>query len=56
MNDVPMIAGAGLGVAMGHAPESVRAVADHVTHDEENDGLTRFIDLLLLGQITKARE
>ena len=44
MNDVPMIAGAGLGVAMGHAPEAVRNVADHVTHDEENDGLARFVE------------
>jgi hypothetical protein len=49
MNDVPMIAGAGLGVAMGHAPESVRAVADHVTDDEENDGLARFIGDILLA-------
>jgi Cof subfamily protein (haloacid dehalogenase superfamily) len=48
MNDLPMIAGAGLGVAMGHAPESVRAVADHVTNDEENDGLARFIEDVLL--------
>jgi Cof subfamily protein (haloacid dehalogenase superfamily) len=49
MNDVPMIAGAGLGVAMGHAPEAVRSVADHVTHDEENDGLARFVEEFLLA-------
>ena len=49
MNDLPMIAGAGLGVAMGHAPESVRAAADHVTHDEENDGLARFVEDVLLA-------
>lgn len=49
MNDVPMIVGAGLGVAMGHAPESVRSVADHVTHDEENDGLARFVEDFLLS-------
>ena len=48
MNDVPMIAGAGLGVAMGHAPEAVKAAADFVTHDEENDGLARFIEEVLL--------
>ncbi len=48
MNDLPMIAGAGLGVAMGHAPEAVRAAADHVTHDEENDGLARFVEDVLL--------
>lgn len=48
MNDVPMLAGAGLGVAMGHAPEPVRAVADRVL-DGGNDGpaLARFLDELL---------
>jgi hypothetical protein len=49
MNDVPMIRGAGLGVAMGHAPDAVKAVADHVTRDEENDGLARFVDDVLLA-------
>lgn len=48
VNDLPMIAGAGLGVAMGHAPPEVLSVADHVTDDEENDGLARFLlDVLL---------
>ena len=49
MNDVPMIAGAGLGVAMGHAPAEVLAVADHVTLDEDNDGLARLIEDVLLA-------
>ena len=40
MNDLPMIAGAGLGVAMGHAPASVLAVADHVTGDHDEDGVS----------------
>jgi Cof subfamily protein (haloacid dehalogenase superfamily) len=44
MNDAPMILGAGLGVAMGHAPAEVKAVADLVTLDEESDGLARFIE------------
>ena len=35
MNDVPMIAGAGLGVAMGHAPAAVLAAADLVTGDHD---------------------
>ena len=39
MNDVPMLRGAGLGVAMGHAPAAVRAAADHVTADHDNDGV-----------------
>ena len=47
-NDVPMIVGAGLGIAMGHAPAEVRGKADLVALDEENDGLARVIDDVLL--------
>ena len=49
MNDVPMIAGAGLGVAMGHAPPAVVAAADHVTGDHDADGVARFVDDVLLA-------
>lgn len=48
-NDVPMIQGAGLGVAMGHAPADVLAAADHVTGDHDNDGVAMVIDELLLA-------
>ena len=49
MNDLPMIAGAGLGVAMGHAPESVRAVADLVTGDHDQDGVSMLVHDVLLA-------
>jgi Cof subfamily protein (haloacid dehalogenase superfamily) len=49
VNDAPMIAGAGFGVAMAHAPESVRAVADHVADDADHDGVARLIDEVLLA-------
>ena len=49
MNDLPMIAGAGLGVAMGHAPAAVLAAADHVTGDHDNDGVAAFVDGVLLA-------
>jgi Cof subfamily protein (haloacid dehalogenase superfamily) len=49
MNDIPMILGAGLGVAMGHAPEEVRRVADHVTGDHDQDGVTEAIERILLA-------
>ena len=49
MNDLPMIAGAGLGVAMAHAPESVLAVADHVTLGNDEDGVAVFIETVLLA-------
>ena len=47
-NDVPMLIGAGLGVAMGHAPVEVKATANFITLDEENDGLAQMIEDLLL--------
>ncbi|MFO0951136.1 MAG: HAD family hydrolase [Isosphaeraceae bacterium] len=50
MNDLPMIAGAGLGVAMGHAPADVLHAADHVTGDHDEDGVAMLIeDVLLAG-------
>ena len=49
VNDLPMIEGAGLGVAMGHAPESVRLAADLVTSDLDADGVAALIDDVLLA-------
>jgi len=46
INDVPIVRGAGLGVAMPKAPQSLRDVADHVAED----GLAQFIHQLLDGQ------
>ena len=48
MNDLPMIEGAGFGVAMAHAPESVRDAADHVTLGNDEDGVALFIEEMLL--------
>ncbi len=47
MNDLPMIQGAGLGVAMAHAPEEVRRAADRVTHCNDQDGLAALVEELL---------
>jgi 5-amino-6-(5-phospho-D-ribitylamino)uracil phosphatase len=49
MNDVPMLRGAGLGVAMGHAPADVRDAADLVTGDHDNDGVAMLVDEVLLA-------
>lgn len=49
MNDLPMIVGAGLGVAMGHAPDSVRSAADLVTGDHDHDGVAMLVDNVLLA-------
>lgn len=50
VNDVPMLRGAGLGVAMGHAPASVLDAADLITADHDTDGLARMIDEVLLDE------
>lgn len=48
-NDAPMLAGAGLGVAMSHAPESVKAVADVVLDEDAEDlSLAKFLRVNLL--------
>ena len=46
-NDLEMILAAGLGVAMGNAPEEVQRQADHVTAPNSQDGLVLFLDWLL---------
>ena len=49
-NDLSMLKAAGLGVAMGNAPEAIRAAADYVTTDNNHDGvaeaLKRFLPLM----------
>lgn len=43
-NDVPMLAWAGTGVAMGNAVPDVRAAVRYVTADNENDGVAQAIE------------
>jgi Cof subfamily protein (haloacid dehalogenase superfamily) len=43
-NDMSMIIYSGLGVAMGNAIDQVKAVADYVTDDNENDGFYTMIE------------
>ena len=40
-NDLEMIRFAGIGVAMGNAEESVKAIADFVTADIDDDGIEK---------------
>ena len=49
-NDLPMIEFAGLGVAMGNAPEHVKARADVVTESVEHDGVAAMIERYILNQ------
>ncbi len=49
MNDLPMIAEAGFGVAMAHAPEVVKAAAHHIAPGNDEDGVAVVIEELLLA-------
>ncbi|MBI4186421.1 MAG: HAD family phosphatase [Chloroflexi bacterium] len=47
-NDVSMFSPVGLAVAMGNAPDEVKAVADHVTLDTDHSGVAAAIEKFLL--------
>jgi Cof subfamily protein (haloacid dehalogenase superfamily) len=49
-NDVKMIEFAGLGVAMGNAPDEVKAVANHITLPFDQDGVAHAIEKFVLGR------
>jgi Cof subfamily protein (haloacid dehalogenase superfamily) len=46
-NDREMIEMAGLGIAMGNAPEVVKAAADYVTDTNDNDGVPKALERFL---------
>jgi Cof subfamily protein (haloacid dehalogenase superfamily) len=50
-NDLPMFAEAGFSIAMGQAPDNVRAAAAAVTLSNEEDGVAAAIDRLLDGSL-----
>lgn len=47
MNDLDMLRFAGVGIAMGHAPEAVRQAADRVAPPVEEDGLAQILEEIL---------
>lgn len=47
-NDISMIQYAGIGVAMGNAPDEVKAAADYITGDNNSDGVAQVIQKLVL--------
>jgi Cof subfamily protein (haloacid dehalogenase superfamily) len=49
-NDLPMIRNAGLGVAMGNARPEVQAAAKRVIGRNDEDGLARFLEELVIEQ------
>ncbi len=48
-NDAPLLQAAGFGVAMGSAPPELRAVADAVVDDVENDGVAQAVERYVLA-------
>ncbi|WP_461204765.1 Cof-type HAD-IIB family hydrolase [Clostridium sp. DL1XJH146] len=48
-NDKHMIEYAGLGIAMDNAFEEIKAIADYITYDNENDGVAHVIDEFILN-------
>ena len=48
-NDISMLKYAGLGVAMGNAPDEIKAVCGHVTLSNNEDGVAAVIDEFILS-------
>ncbi|KTT69293.1 Cof-type HAD-IIB family hydrolase [Sphingomonas endophytica] len=49
-NDLPMLARAGLSIAMGNAPDAVRAKARKTTRTNDEDGVAHAIDTMILAR------
>ena len=52
--DVNMLQVAGLGIAMGHAQDSVKVCADYVTTSNEEDGVAQSVEKLILAEVHAA--
>lgn len=50
-NDVSMLTHAGIGVAMGNAPDDVKEIANYVTTPIDQDGAAEAIEKFVLGNI-----
>ena len=50
LNDEDMVAWAGLGVAMGHAPDALKAVAKYVTRPIGEAGVAQAIERFVIGK------
>ncbi|KKK36578.1 haloacid dehalogenase [Mesobacillus campisalis] len=53
-NDQAMIEFAGLGVAMGNAPDDIKEIADHVTDTNMNDGVAKVVEEFVLKHLVEA--
>ncbi len=53
-NDITMIEFAGLGVAMGNAPDAIKDIANHVTDTNNNDGVAQVVEDFILSKVKVA--
>lgn len=53
-NDITMIEFAGLGVAMGNAPDAIKEIANHVTETNNNDGVAKVVEDFILPKVKVA--
>lgn len=53
-NDAAMIEFAGLGVAMGNAPDEIKQLADYVTDTNMNDGVAKVVEEFILKDLVVA--
>jgi len=49
-NDIDMLEYAGMGVAMGNAPDEIKEKADYVTADNNEDGVAKAVEKFILGE------
>jgi len=54
-NDIPMLKRAGVAIAMGQAPVAVTAEADWVSASNDEDGVAKAIERILLPEIARHR-
>jgi Cof subfamily protein (haloacid dehalogenase superfamily) len=54
-NDIPMLKRAALAIAMGQAPDAVKAAADEISLSNDEDGVAHAIETFLLPQVTRHR-
>ena len=47
-NDINMIKNAGMGIAMGHSNEQVKKVADFITETNDEDGVAKALESIIL--------
>lgn len=53
VNDIPMVEGAGVGIAMGNAVDELKAVACHVAPANDDDGLAEVARWILRGELPR---